>query len=120
MSLNTLRVLSYNIEGLPRLPARILRFFSGAHDESRFARIGDILRQRRESGDGPHIVAIQEAFHSKHRELIERSGYPYYSYGPGDGFFKTNSGLVILSEFPILETHRTVFLHGMGWDFLAR
>ena len=82
--------------------------------------MGEALRKMREHGIGPHIVALQEAFDDRVRELIEASGYPHVLRGPSGGWIKTSAGLCFLSEFKIIDSHHTVFGPGVGWDFLAR
>lgn len=106
-----LRVLSYNIQGLP-LPKGI--------DHSRYADIGRILREQREKGTAPHIVALQEAFHGRTDELIRAAGYPHVRKGPGGRGTRFNSGLVILSEFPIVKHDTIVYSECTSWDCMAR
>lgn len=106
-----LRVLSYNIQALP------IPFFM---DHSRYRKIGEALGNRRTAGTAPHVVALQEAFHSRTDELVEAAGYPYVSYGPQSKGLKLRSGLVILSEFPILEQDHFVFTKNIRWDRLVR
>jgi hypothetical protein len=106
------RVLSYNIQGLP---------WPLIKDQGQFDRIGEILAEQRAQGTAPHIVLIQEGFRYETRALIERSGYPYVYRGPialdlapGDRFHGTpkilNGGLWILSQFPFEKTAKVPFL----------
>jgi len=120
-----IRVLSYNINGLPaplkkgKLP--------------HFERIAEILRERRVAGNHPEIVVMQEAFDKKSNLIADTAGYPYVLFGPtrkdtskrgdvhwvqqtrksyasfSDGQKLIGSGLVILSDYPILEAHHKVF-----------
>lgn len=107
----TLRVLTYNIYGLP------------THDEpshQRYAKIGGILAKRREEGTAPHVVVIQEAFHPRTAELIEAAGYPFYRFGAvGHSDSPLPSGLVILSEFPIEKAATIDYRRCAGWDCWA-
>lgn len=114
-----LRVLSYNIQALPP-PIK-----SGK--APLFSRIAELLRERREEGTHPHVVLLQEAFDSKSNVIADTSGYRYVLKGPGrktdakrgkahwvqqtrkayvsftDPQKFMGSGLVILSDYPILE-----------------
>ncbi|MGK5088701.1 endonuclease/exonuclease/phosphatase family protein, partial [Bdellovibrionota bacterium FG-2] len=94
-----LRILNYNVHGLP-LPG-----FDTAH----FGHIGRVLKQRRLQGTAPQIVAIQEGFHKRIVDLINEAGYPYSKAGPGPTFERTGSGLIILSEFPIVAVKTMTF-----------
>lgn len=134
-----LRVLTYNVEGLP-WPVRSGR--------SRHLReIGDILAAMRARGDGPDIVVLQEAFTSTAGDIARRSTYPNFVRGPdradrfrpeerppaddplrqpilrrGEGLGALlSSGLYILSEFPILSKETRPFsrLACAGYDCLA-
>lgn len=115
MSSQTLRVLTYNIQGLPDVASKFLGL-----DPLRFRQIGETLRRWRSEGNGPHIVALQEAFHSRTAELAEAAGYPHISHGPSGDWIRLRSGLCILSEFPIVNSAHTTFWPGLGWDLLAR
>ncbi|MFC3051286.1 endonuclease/exonuclease/phosphatase family protein [Kordiimonas pumila] len=119
------RVLSYNINGLPA-PLQTGR-------EPYFERIAELLRERRRAGTQPDIVLIQEAFDNHTRVIAEKTGYPYVLRGPdrrdtskrGDVHWamkarKTyssftdpqkfmGSGLLILSDFPIIEARHKAF-----------
>lgn len=121
----TLRVLSYNINGLP--PPLEKR------KQPLYDRIAEILRERRIAGNQPHIVLLQEAFDKRTAVIAEQTGYPYVVKGPsrregpkktkahyslksrkayaisGTAQKFTNSGLYILSDFPIKEAFHEVF-----------
>jgi len=87
-----LKVLTYNIKGLPLIT-----------DLDRLKRIGEILAERRRRGDEPDVVVLQEAFVRKARRVRERAGYPYAIRGPEPGGpFANNSGLELLSNYPIV------------------
>ena len=105
----TLRVLSYNIKGLP-LPTL---------DHTRYRDIGRILAERRRAGNAPHVVALQEAFVSTTSQLIEAAGYPYVSRGPQGYDLRYNAGLLILSEFPMDEASFHVFERCASYDCLT-
>lgn len=105
----TLRVLTYNVQGLP---------IGVKHD--RYADIGRILADRRARGTAPHIVAIQEAFAKKTRDIAKYSGYPFVAKGPPAWGLRMNAGLMILSEFPIVTGAHEVYDDCAGVDCLAR
>lgn len=106
----TIKVLSYNVQGLP------LPWF----DTRQLAEIGRQLRFRRSQGTAPHIVAIQEGFHVDIINLINEAGYPYRKDGPGPTFGRAGSGLIILSEFPIVGSNQMIFNYantaGVDWN----
>jgi len=118
-------VLSYNINGLPSP----IKKGKAPH----YARIAELLIQRRTQGTQPNIVLIQEAFDGQADIVAETTGYQYVLKGPsrkepsqrGDAHWvqKTrkayasfsdpqkflNSGLIILSDFPIIEARHKAF-----------
>lgn len=122
-----IRILTYNVEGLP-WPVR----YGRAAD---LTRIGAELAALRERGEAPHIVLLQEAFTGQAASIAQRSGYPNFIRGPRvfDRFDRVepleddhpllhpirsrgervgkfvNAGLYILSEFPILAKESRPF-----------
>lgn len=122
-----LKVLIYNVEGLP-WPARKNR---GAKLDA----IGDELARRRVAGQAPDIVLLQEVFTRRAAAIGARSGYRNILPGPSANdrhslvalgvpasfkadrrFFKgersgklLGSGLQVLSDFPIQAFHRIPF-----------
>ena len=132
-----LNVLSYNIQGLPS-PIK-------SNKTPLFERIAQILRERREAGNQPSIVLLQEAFDSDASLIAETTGYSYVLKGPGrkarsekgqvhwalqtrksymsfkDPQKFTGSGLYILSDYPIVEAQHKAFDSDMcaGIDCLS-
>ena len=104
-----LKVLSYNIHGIPI-----------GVDQSRYKDIGQILHQRRDAGTAPQIVTIQEAFHPRTAELVAEAGYPYVQKGPGPQGLRFGSGLYVLSEFPIMQSDSIVYENCVSWDCRVR
>lgn len=122
---STLRVLSYNINGLPAPLA--------SNKTPHFERIAEVLKERRADNTHPHIVVLQEAFDSDTRVIPEVAGYPYVLFGPGrkDSSKRgnvhwaqktrksyvsfsnpqkfTGSGLVVMSDYPIVEARHKAF-----------
>lgn len=120
-----LRVLSYNINGLPS-PLK-------KGKEPHYERMVALLKERRAAGNHPHIVLLQEAFDKKSEVVAQESGYKYVLKGPtrkdesqrGDAHWvqKTRkayasfsdpqkflgSGLWILSDYPIIAAHHKAF-----------
>jgi endonuclease/exonuclease/phosphatase family metal-dependent hydrolase len=134
---DTLRVLSYNINAMP---APIIKNGQPLYEE-----IARILRQRRSEGTHPQILLLQEAFVGKVSIILENTGYQYvlkgpskkesskkgrahwaqqtrkaYAVSPNPQKF-TNSGLYILSDFPIVNAQHKAFDSDMcaGIDCLA-
>jgi endonuclease/exonuclease/phosphatase family metal-dependent hydrolase len=134
---SVLRLLSFNINALPSAVK------SGG--EAQYNRIAEILRERRAAGRQPQIIVLQEAFNDKADVIAETTGYRYIVRGPGrreaskkgkahwamqsrkgytaftDPQKLTGSGLVILSDYPILEAHHKAFDSDMcaGFDCLS-
>lgn len=132
-----LRILSYNVNGLP---PPVKKGKAPLYD-----RIAELLRERRAAGTQPHVVLLQEAFDKRTARIAETTGYKYIFKGPGrragadkgnvhwaqatrksyaqfsDPQKFTGSGLYILSDFPILNARFTVFDSDMcaGIDCLS-
>ncbi len=120
-------ILIYNVYGLPW---PILTGRKGP-----LKQIGEILAEMRQAGTEPDIVLLQEAFTMKSQPIANYGGYPNVVGGPktkdkapklsedvnpefseGRSFWKgekmgkwLNSGLAILSNFPILEKETLPF-----------
>lgn len=131
-----IEVLTYNVEGLP-WPARSGR--------KRFLHeIGERLAMLRARGEAPHVVMFQEVFSRSAARTVTRSGYPSLAPGPSHsqrpppalrrhlpgkpnphrgelGIKLLSSGVVIASEFPIVEQRSQPFARGScaGFDCLA-
>ena len=132
-------ILTYNVAGLP-WPLRKDR-------KAALYAIGDDLSLMHEQGRAPDIVLIQEGFSQHMAEMIRRSGYSYYAKGPSrrdradesqsivpSGFLQSgqfakgekagkilNSGLYVLSKWPIRTQLREPFFKGAcaGFDCAA-
>lgn len=134
-----LSVLTYNVKGLP---------WPIAGDRpAAFSRIAERLRQMRREGRQPRIVVLQEAFTAEARAIGVVAGYRYRADGPaaadrtawpmssadrafvadanpfkGEGLGKLlDSGLMVLSDLPILTVRRMAFpaFACAGFDCLA-
>ncbi|PHR59943.1 MAG: hypothetical protein COA43_08225 [Robiginitomaculum sp.] len=129
-------VLIYNVAGLP-WPIRKNRTHA-------MTLIGDALLKARHEGEEPDIILIQEGFRRGTRRLLENSGYPNWVRGPethdwapkfssratpqfikerrmlkGEKIRKImNSGLYVLSNFPIRKKVTAPFYSGecAGFD----
>ena len=130
-------VMTYNVEGLP-FPARIGR-------SSSLDQIGLRLHEMRAAGRQPHIVALQETFSDVAKQIGVQAGYRYIVSGPsaemaarklnngaetalassanmfkGEGIGKYfDSGLMILSDYPVLSVRRVAFPSCAGFDCMA-
>lgn len=108
-----LSILSYNIHGLP---------WPIVHDRSRpLAAIGEALARMRAAGAQPHLVLLQEAFTARAKAIAATGGYPFAVRGPGRRGDLADSGLLILSDYPLLDARRMVYGRGAcaGYDCLA-
>lgn len=118
-----LSVMSYNVHGLP-WPIAVGR--SGALE-----RIGRRLGDMRRTGEQPHIVLLQEAFTSEAKAIAQEAGYPFVVGGPkrndrtntasGREEKLEDSGLLILSDYPVLEAWQVPYARPAcaGFDCLA-
>lgn len=129
-----LSVMTYNIKGLP-WPIATGR-------EEAIKQIGERLRLMREQGAQPHAILLQEAFGDTARQIATQAGYRHIALGPDVtdkpryGFSATisrdwsrgeaigkrlNSGLAILSDFPITSSETLAFGDQAcaGFDCLA-
>lgn len=134
-----LRVMTFNIKGLP-FPAATGR-------PAAMARIANRLARLRSRGRQPQVVALQEAFTSDAKAIAALAGYRYVAIGPQPGDLSPaapatmpsgfraranwlkgetegkwlDSGLVILSDYPIRATRRLAFAPDdrAGFDCLA-
>lgn len=120
-----LRLLSYNINGLPKTLTK--------GKKPLFDRIAEILRERRIAGNQPQVVLLQEAFDKRTSVIADTTGYKYVYKGPGrrdtsrkgrahwaqatrktyalrpDPQKIAGSGLYILSDFPIVDARYKAF-----------
>lgn len=135
----SLSVLTYNVHGLP------WPFAKGR--PAAFQKIAARLAAMHAEGTAPQIVVMQEAFTDSALEIGREAGYRYIARGPGagqrgsdlDGIANTaflagarwnhgetegpllDSGLVILSDYPILATDAVAYPRDgcAGYDCLA-
>lgn len=127
-----LSVLTYNVAGLPWPLAK--KAPAALHA------IGARLARMRAAGRAPSVVVLQEAFSADAKAIGRRAGYPYAVEGP---YLRTGawpgadearsvllgeaagtpagSGLVILSDLPVIDVRRAAFPDGAcaGFDCLA-
>lgn len=112
-SSNELKILSWNIYMLP--------YISLFNDNDKRAK----AIAERLSGSDYHIIVFQEAFSRKCRNILSRNlmaAFPY-QYGPvNDARFslRTNSGLWIVSKFPLKQLDQVEFSKSAGYDAVAR
>lgn len=134
-----LSVLTYNVKGLPWPVAQ--------GRVQALDQIGNRLSDLRIQGRHPEIIILQEAFTDEAKAIATVAGYRYVADGPGapdkslmvanaedaqfskngswwkgEGVGKwTNSGLQILSDFPITAVHTAPFpaTACAGYDCLA-
>ncbi len=104
-----IRLLSYNVKGLPTELDR----------RRRLQEIGRRLGAMRAEGTAPDFVLLQEAF-GGYDGLLEGAGYPHVAFGPSaTGGFPPralSSGLIVLSEHPIEREERLRFEECAGAD----
>ncbi|PNU03309.1 endonuclease/exonuclease/phosphatase family protein [Novosphingobium guangzhouense] len=133
----TLSVMTYNVKGLP---------FPLAYGRAEaLGQIGERLRKLRRAGRQPDVILLQEAFIPEAKAIARQAGYAHVLLGPdvkdaaGSGPAadvsankaswsrgetvgpQVDSGLVILSDHPIVKASRMAFSRTMcaGFDCLA-
>lgn len=135
----TLSVLTYNVKGLP-WPVALGR-------DAALDQIALRLRIMRQRGRAPHVIVLQEAFTPEAQEIGKAAGYRYAASGMAanetaapamshaDNAFAADaswlkgetegkyvgSGLMILSDYPIVAVRRMAFpaFACAGFDCLA-
>ncbi|MGP7795314.1 endonuclease/exonuclease/phosphatase family protein [Sphingomonas sp. CLY1604] len=134
-----IRILSYNVEGLP---------WPLTHGRAQAAAsIAADLRALHARGEGPQVVAVQEAFGDAQKDIGRAAGYRYAAFGPSADLAaapattaaerayldaasfwhgeteapREDSGLAIFSDYPILAVRRIAFARFAcaGYDCLA-
>lgn len=126
-----LSVMTYNVAGLPWPLAK--------KGPEALRAIGERLARMRAAGCAPAVVVLQEAFTAEARDIGRRAGYAFVVDGP---YLRTgaaapgierdwtlgetagtpvDSGLVVLSDLPVLDISRAAFPEGAcaGYDCLA-
>lgn len=131
---STVSVMTYNVKGLP---------FPAAYGRAgKLGEIGQRLAYLRRAGVQPHVVLLQEAFIPEAKAIARAAGYAHIALGPqisdvpnvhtnlpagaswlkGESIGKwVDSGLLILSDYPIVRTSKMAFPADMcaGYDCLA-
>lgn len=108
-----LKILSWNIYMLP--------YISLFNDNDKRAR----AIAERLNGSDYHIIVFQEAFSSKCRNilskiLLERFPFQYGPVNESRFSLRTNSGLWIVSKFPLTKLDQVEFSKSKGYDVIAR
>jgi endonuclease/exonuclease/phosphatase family metal-dependent hydrolase len=131
-----LSMLTYNVKGLP-WPLATGR-------PKALAEIASQLMAMRRDGRQPHLIAVQEAFLPEAKAIGSKAGYPYVAFGPAEsdtpvsgiaadqafakdaGYLsgersgkRTDSGLAIFSDYPIVAVRRIAYPVCAGYDCLA-
>ncbi|MFT4073129.1 MAG: sphingomyelin phosphodiesterase [Dysgonamonadaceae bacterium] len=108
-----LKILNWNIYMLP-----YLSWFNGSIKRAEL--IGTLLKKKEYD-----ILIFQEAFSDRCRHILTRhlqEKYPF-RYGPvnpSHGTFRTNSGLWVLSRFPLKMLGSIQFREAKGLDWIAK
>lgn len=97
-------LLSFNIWALPG--------FLGVDRNARIQALGETLKAY-------DLVALQEAFTEDVTQLKTLAGFQHHVKPPRNSSFKMNSGLYVLSRFPVLKTEFRAFGRCTGKDCLV-
>ncbi len=131
-----LDVLTYNVEGLPKMTRH------GRRDS--LEEMGEHLARLRSAGAAPQVVMLQEVFSRRARAAVLAAGYPSLAPGPSAhhkpprrarpvlpghrnprkgelGLKLASSGILIAAEYPFVESRLRPFRQGScaGMDCLA-
>lgn len=107
----TLKILEWNIFMIPPI------IFKSCQAE-RTELIAEYILQL-----APDILVLEEAFLKSSRKVLMdkvNKNYPYSTKITPRGFFKTNSGLWVLSKYPIKNQHFMTYKKKKGTDRFAR
>ena len=99
-----LRVLTYNIWGLPS---------PGDHAPWRYKEIAKRLGQY-------DIIAFEEAWSTKTDVVWQIPTHPYHAFGGQAHGIGGASGLILASKFPIVESHFLGYHESAGFECLAK
>ena len=103
---NELKVLSYNIYALPLVAAKI---------DERLSQLPQNLK-------GYDVVLFQEAFSSSRNAMLTQLAqeYPYQTHIPyGSGYNVFDSGVLVASRYPIVNTADFIYPNCTGTDCFA-
>lgn len=106
LSSDVIKVLNYNVHGLP--VAKNFENKTKKGDKGRFRYIGKEL-YRKQITEGLDVVLLQEAFIKESALIIEHARFPYVVKGPKDKMRLLNSGLYVLSRHPILDVKKVTY-----------
>lgn len=114
-----LRVLTYNIKGLPPL-------LTPGWGNDRYQVMAQKLSERLAKDKAPDVVVMQEVFTEEASSVVPLSTYPFSAPGPtrngsdANGDFQKfySAGLFILSRYPVVEAGQINFANGVcaTWD----
>jgi len=108
---NSLKIISWNIYMLPR---HLLR----TGQSERAYEIVEVLKEQ-----DADIIVMEEAFDRKAREIIRKGLKEYFPYESGNPpkniFWRTNSGIWIISKIPFTIVKNIYFAKGRGPDWFA-
>jgi endonuclease/exonuclease/phosphatase family metal-dependent hydrolase len=105
-SADELKVLTYNVYALPMVASKI---------SERLAELPNHL-------NGYDVIMMQEAFASSRTSMLNQLAqqYPYQTHIPvGSGYNLFDSGLVIVSRYPIVKTAQLIYPDCTGTDCFA-
>jgi endonuclease/exonuclease/phosphatase family metal-dependent hydrolase len=103
------RIYAQNMAMLP-FPAEYL----GTNRGQALNKLIAVLR-----AEQPHMVGLSELFVDGERNTVKsqlRTIYPFSLEGPDEADVESDGGLLLLSRFPILESHSTIYRDSTGAD----
>lgn len=102
--------MSYNIKGIP-LP--------WVRHSDRYKNIAMAIKEMRQKGLGPDILALQEAFMERCDVVFAENAFSHRSKGPAKSLININSGIELLSDHEIIHDRHFKYSKSSGTDSFA-
>jgi len=106
--LTKLKIMTYNVNGLPDIITKIKKYKSFESKKERLSNLCAFLKEKNANTESMiDAVMLQEVWLKKDQKILaQTSGYAYACYKDDKSF---QSGLVILSNNPITNCHKNIF-----------
>jgi len=106
--LTNLRIMTYNVNGLPDIITKIKKYKSFESKKTRLAKLCAFLKEKNTTPESTiDAVMLQEVWLKKDQKMLaQESGYQYSCYQDDKSF---QSGLMILSNNPISGCYKKMF-----------
>jgi endonuclease/exonuclease/phosphatase family metal-dependent hydrolase len=118
---NEIHFMTYNIASLPSVFGTQINGSFLKPNAERVNEITNVINQLNQYQDinTPNVIAFQETFDLGIRELLKqklKTFYPYNSGESGQKFLNAGSGLMLFSQYPILEINFHAYKNMMAGE----